>query len=160
MPRRLSVLLVALVLAGCGSSGAAPSTAASPAPSVTASARPPVTALAAAPSTATDLATATPPASPVARATNTPLPAPAPAATPGAALAVAGTGRSGLKLRDQPNGKVLQVLPEGARLQAQGDQQQAAGYTWIHVRTADGKDGWVAAPFVAAPPAATPTAAQ
>jgi len=61
---------------------------------------------------------------------------------------VSGTGKAGLKLRETPNGKVLLVLPEGAGLEAQGDQQQAAGLTWVHVHTADGKDGWVAASFV------------
>lgn len=155
MPRLLSLVALALVLAGCGRSAASPPATASPEQTVPAGALLTATA----PATAATRATATvaPQVSPAPKETNTPLPAPAPATTPGTALAVAGTGKSGLRLREQPNGKVLQVLPEGTRLQSQGEQQQAAGYTWIHVRTADGKDGWVAAPFVAAAPPATPT---
>jgi len=74
---------------------------------------------------------------------------------------VSGTGKAGLKLRETPNGKVLSILPEGASLEAQGEQQQAAGLTWVHVHTTDGKDGWVSASFVsnAASAAGTPRSA-
>lgn len=69
--------------------------------------------------------------------------------TPGAALRVTGTGSVGLRLRDAPNGTPVEVVADGAMLTAVGDPtQQAGGSTWVHVKTADGRTGWVAAQYV------------
>jgi hypothetical protein len=64
-------------------------------------------------------------------------------------LVVTGTGTSGLKLRETPNGKTLAVLREGTPLIALGDQQVEGNYTWLHVRSASKGEGWVASSFVA-----------
>jgi len=55
-----------------------------------------------------------------------------------------------VRLRDAPNGRVLEVLKEGTTVTAVGDpNQEAANNTWVHVHTAKGTDGWVAGQYLA-----------
>jgi hypothetical protein len=70
----------------------------------------------------------------------------------GPAVRVAGTGGTGVTLRESPSttGKRLSVVPEGARLTVVGDDTQAEGRTWKNVKTAAGASGWVASEFVKA----------
>jgi hypothetical protein len=74
------------------------------------------------------------------------------AAPGGPTVRVAGTGGSGVTLREKPGltGRRLSVVPEGARLTVIGDDAQADGRGWRNVKTAAGASGWVAAEFVRA----------
>ena len=75
------------------------------------------------------------------------------AAVPGGpTVRVAGTGGTGVTLRESPSttGRRLSVVPEGARLTVIGEDAQADGRGWKNVKTAAGASGWVAAEFVRA----------
>ncbi|MBC8508237.1 MAG: hypothetical protein H8D34_25550 [Chloroflexi bacterium] len=51
----------------------------------------------------------------------------------------------GVNLRDTPAGEVIQGLPEGALVQAYPEKEiRAGGFTWRHVVTLDGVEGWLA----------------
>jgi len=70
---------------------------------------------------------------------------------------VSGTGTSPLVLRKSPNGAKVADLPAGSTVTAVGDPtQQAAGYTWLHVKSAKGDTGWVATKYLSGGAAATP----
>ena len=97
------------------------------------------------PPTATSTLTVTPTLAPT--ATHTPTPT----ATPVLALVVAGES-GGAHLRAEPgfqspslallaNGTLVQVLP--------GDIVEEGGGFWVHVRTPDGKEGWILATLLA-----------
>jgi beta propeller repeat protein len=82
--------------------------------------------------------------------------APAPAAAPAPApvvvqVRVVGTDGAGVKLRAAPglDGAPIRTIPEGTVLVSTGETRQADGLTWRSVRDADGRDGWVAAEYVA-----------
>ena len=153
-----AVALAAILLAGCGGGNKASNAT----PTATA------TYIVVASPGPTDIPTAV--ASPLAltpapgstpQAAVSPSPAPGGlAGTPAAGqnLVVNGTGKSGLKLRASPDGKVVMLLNEGTALVGLGDQQKSGDYTWLHVRTTKGVEGWVASSYVAAAPtsAATP----
>lgn len=92
-------------------------------------------------------------------------PAPSPAASPTAqppraavptdqVVVVRGTGGAGARLRAQPGnaGQIVTVVPEYTPLWVIGEDRQADGLTWRHVRTRDGTEGWVAASFLASGP--------
>ena len=156
--RRLgAVALAALLLAGCGGSKAATANPTATATYIVVGSPGP-----------TDIPTAV--ASPLALTPgpdSTPQAAASPnptagrlAGTPasGQNLVVSGTGKSGLKLRASPDGKVVMLLTEGTALVGLGDQQKSGDYTWLHVRTTKGVEGWVASSYVAAAPGAAATA--
>jgi hypothetical protein len=71
-----------------------------------------------------------------------------------AALRVARTDGTGVNLRATPgaSGKASAILLEGTTVEVVGDDVQADGRTWRHVRTvgstSDGVTGWVAAQFL------------
>jgi SH3 domain-containing protein len=85
-------------------------------------------------------------------------PAAAPAASPSATPAAAGglkaggsawvTREGGLPLRLRSGaslkGKILDRLAPGTQITLLDGPQQADNHAWWHVRTADGKEGWVA----------------
>jgi hypothetical protein len=78
-------------------------------------------------------------------------------AATGAVYTVSGTGTAPLVLRQSPNGAKITDLPAGSKVTAVGDPtQQAAGYTWLHVKSAKGDTGWVATKYLSGGPAATP----
>ena len=77
-------------------------------------------------------------------------PAPAadePAQPPSAAVEhvkIANTGGAGAILRtDPPRGRQVSALRDGMVLQVLEHQQLPDGSEWLHVRTADGVEGWV-----------------
>jgi hypothetical protein len=64
-------------------------------------------------------------------------------------VAVVGVGVQGLVVRSGPgDGEKLFVADEGTDLRDLGDEQQAYGRAWRHVRDADGVEGWVAAEYL------------
>ena len=82
---------------------------------------------------------------------------PAPAAVEPAAAAntaetvkVANTGRVGAILRaDPPRGRQVAALRDGMVLQVIEHQQLPDGSEWLHVKTAEGAEGWVFSRLVA-----------
>lgn len=70
---------------------------------------------------------------------------------PGARVAVTGTQGSGLNLRAEPGtgGQVVVNAPEGAVLTVVEGPQEADGYAWWKLRTAEGQEGWGAADWLA-----------
>lgn len=78
----------------------------------------------------------------------TPLPTDVPTEIrPGVQVVVQGTGGAGLNLRGEPSteGQIVANAREGAVLTVLDGPQEADGYVWWQVRTADGKEGWGAA---------------
>lgn len=76
---------------------------------------------------------------------------PTPTATPIVCRAVVeGTGGNGLKLRTDPNGEEMVVLPDGSILTLfQGEEaQESGGIVWRRVRTITNQEGWVAQDFI------------
>lgn len=76
---------------------------------------------------------------------------PTPTATPIVCRAVVeGTGGNGLKLRTDPNGEEMVVLPDGSILTLfQGEAaQESGGIIWRKVRTITNQEGWVAQDFI------------
>jgi hypothetical protein len=64
-------------------------------------------------------------------------------------VAVVGVGAQGLVVRSAPgDGEKLFVADEGMDLRDLGDEREAYGRTWHHVRDADGDEGWVAADYL------------
>jgi hypothetical protein len=78
----------------------------------------------------------------------------------GSTYTVTGTGGSNLVLRQAPNGTKIGDVPAGGVVTSLGEPtQQAGSYTWMHVKMANGQQGWVATKFLsggAAAPTATP----
>jgi hypothetical protein len=70
---------------------------------------------------------------------------------PGATVIVQGTGNAGLNLRAQPTTKAAIVITvkEGNSLVVVEGPQEADGLVWWKLRTADGKEGWGAAKYLA-----------
>jgi hypothetical protein len=70
---------------------------------------------------------------------------------PGARVAVTGTQGSGLNLRAEPGtgGAVVVNVREGAVLTVIEGPQEADGYAWWKLRTAEGQEGWGAANWLA-----------
>lgn len=83
----------------------------------------------------------------------TPIPTdpPPPTATPEPELqtAVVASG-VGVYLRQDPSTTApdIEWLLDGTQLVVLPDRQDADGYTWVLVRTADGNEGWVATDFI------------
>jgi hypothetical protein len=64
---------------------------------------------------------------------------------------VANTGGTGAILRaEAPKGKQVASLRDGTDLQVLERQQLPDGSEWLHVRTADGTEGWIFSSLVAA----------
>src|SRR5205085_326175 len=72
------------------------------------------------------------------------------ATTTGERVKVANTGRLGAILRaDPPKGPQVAALRDGMTLQVIEHQQLPDGSEWLHVKTADGTDGWIFSRLVA-----------
>jgi hypothetical protein len=69
---------------------------------------------------------------------------------PGATVVVQGTRGAGLNLRQQPTtyAKIVGSAKEGAELTVLEGPNEADGYVWWRVRTADNKEGWAAAKWL------------
>jgi hypothetical protein len=66
-------------------------------------------------------------------------------------VAVVGVGVQGLVVRSTPgDGDKVYVADEGTDLRDLGDEQEAFGRTWRHVRDPEGADGWVASDYLVA----------
>jgi hypothetical protein len=91
-------------------------------------------------------------ATPVVAQAATPAPTPIPmvaAATPNTVV-IQGTGPAGARLRQAPvDGEIITVLADGTRLTALDETTSAGGQTWQRVRTADDREGWIAAELIA-----------
>jgi hypothetical protein len=73
---------------------------------------------------------------------------------PGAQVVVQGTRGVGLNLRASAStgARILASAKDGATLLVLEGPQQAGGYTWWKVRTADGKEGWAAGEYLVLKP--------
>lgn len=73
---------------------------------------------------------------------------------PGAQVVVQGTLGQGLNLRASPTtlARLVGSARDGNTLTVLEGPQQADGYTWWKVKTADGKEGWAAGKFLALKP--------
>jgi hypothetical protein len=167
--RLLSSAVLALgvpaILSACGGPGAAASTATtSTAPSIVISGAPSsgssssatvatsvaTLSTASAQSGSATIAAVTTSSGAVTTTAATPLPAGG-----GQTYVVTGTGTESLRLRKTPDGAIVSRLADGTVLTAVGDApQQAGSYTWIHVKTTKGVEGWVASAYLVA---ATPS---
>lgn len=88
--------------------------------------------------TPTDIPTATP----------TITPTPTETATPTATItpilaAIIGTDGNGIYMRDEPNGKITYILPEGALVQLTGKRTTTHITLWIEVKDLLGRSGWL-----------------
>ena len=65
---------------------------------------------------------------------------------PGASAWVTRAGGLPLRLRSGPSlsGDVIDRLPPGSKMTLQDGPRNADGHAWWHIRTEDGKQGWVA----------------
>ena len=68
-----------------------------------------------------------------------------------ATVTVKGTGKAGLNLRKKAatSAGIIVTMPEGTELTVVGGPEQADGLVWWKLRTADGKEGWGAADYLA-----------
>ncbi len=143
----LTLLFFGLAL--IGQSSAAPAEAPTRVPTRTVTARPGVATptLGAA---STKLPTSSlPTVAPPPAATNTPAPVaktPAPGAKTAVVTGTADVG--GLKLRETPNGKIIDSLPDGTVVELLGDTQTEVGLEWQRVRDPKGREGWVAGQYL------------
>ncbi len=83
--------------------------------------------------------------------TATPTPAQAPAALAVGVTAEVSAGGAGLNLREGPGltFQVVELLPEGTRVEVVDGPQEVDGYTWWRVRRLDtGREGWAAGEFL------------
>ncbi len=64
---------------------------------------------------------------------------------------VTNTDGQGARLREEPSrsARSLQVVPDGAQVEAIGPEQDGEGLRWRPVRTTDGTRGWIAASLLA-----------
>lgn len=117
--------------------------------------------------TATLSQTPTPAETPTPARTPTPTTSPTPpgpTATPEPErVEVFGVGAGGANLRAEPStsARVVQTIPEGARLTIVGEDREVAGRVWRNVRGESGTEGWLAGEVVrtVSPPTAAPTLA-
>ena len=58
------------------------------------------------------------------------------------------TGGDGVWIRKEPAGDPVKIWPDGAPMLVVGEDRQADGRTWRHVKTLDGVVGWVAADYL------------
>lgn len=119
-----------------------------PTPAVTATAQVPPTETAAPMGPTATIEPATPT---VVLPTEAPVQPPAPTEIgPGATVVVKGTGARGLNLRAQPTTQSERVatVNENAELTVIVGPQEADGFVWWQVETADGKQGWGAADWL------------
>ncbi len=90
--------------------------------------------------------TFTPTVPPTATATITATPTetatPTPTITPILA-AIIGTDGKGIYMRDEPNGKITYILPEGALVQLTGNRATTHITLWIEVKDLLGRAGWL-----------------
>jgi hypothetical protein len=101
---------------------------------------------------ATDTPTVLPTATPTVLPTNTATSTPTLTPTPISATITNTDGR-GLRLRSEPDGTLITILPEGTVVQLlEGQQSDQAGQSWLEVRTTEGQQGWVAADFLTSLP--------
>ena len=96
---------------------------------------------------------AAPVSSPTPAPSPIPVVVPSPAASPvgNPRVRVMGAGAEGVNLRAEPsgNGARLKGLFDGAELEPLGEDVEADGRTWRHVRDpADRSEGWVAGEFL------------
>jgi len=91
--------------------------------------------------TPTPTATPTPTPTPTATPTETPTPTPALAV-------VANTAGYGLRLRDAPEGAIIDTLPEGAPVQILYRRETVEGGEWVEVQDTLGRTGWVSAEYL------------
>jgi uncharacterized membrane protein YidH (DUF202 family) len=91
------------------------------------------------------------PAPPVApQAVTAPSPSPTATVVAPVTLVVQGSCTAGARLRQEPvDGEILAVLLEGTRLTAVGATTVVGGQSWQRVRTADGREGWIASELLA-----------
>ena len=101
-------------------------------------------------STSTPTATATPTPTATAAPTQTPTPTATPTPTPAPAV-VSGTGFSGLLLRKEPGGKIIDGLYEGAPVDLFFQRRVVNGLEWALVRDEKGQMGWVVTRFLNIP---------
>ena len=80
----------------------------------------------------------------------TPLPTPSPQPTktltpsPTPIFAVIFTQNAeGANVRMDPEGEILVSIPDGTLMEVLPGSQVVNGFTWIHVRTPDGDEGWI-----------------
>jgi hypothetical protein len=89
-----------------------------------------------------------------------PIPAAPPELPTPRVLQVANTDGQGLSLRHAPGtADRIRLWAEGTELVDLGGEQEAGGRSWRKVRGGDGREGWVAAEFLAERPALTSIAA-
>ena len=75
---------------------------------------------------------------------------PAPASVSAERVKIANTGGAGAILRaDPPRGRQVAALRDGTDLQVLEHQQLPDGSEWLHVKTAEGAEGWVFSRLVA-----------
>jgi hypothetical protein len=100
-------------------------------------------------STPTASLTPTPTASPTSTSTATPTST----YTPTPVLAyIANTGRSGIYLRDMPNGKIIGSLPEGSAVQILYGREFENNIEWIEIRDLFNRTGWIPVHFLVIKP--------
>jgi hypothetical protein len=82
-------------------------------------------------------------------ATNTPRPGVnTPAAGRKSAVVTGTADVGGLKLRQAPNGDILDSLPDGTVVELLGDKRTEVGIEWLQVRDPKGREGWVAGQYL------------
>jgi hypothetical protein len=103
------------------------------------------------PATATAVITQTPTATVVLPIGGTLEPETPTTIAPGATVVVQGTLGAGLNLREQPStySRVVANAKEGASLLVLEGPRDADGYVWWKLQTANGKEGWGAANWLA-----------
>jgi hypothetical protein len=74
-------------------------------------------------------------------------------ANPDLLLQIANTDGQGARLREEPSRTAcsLQIVPDGAPVEAFGPEQDGEGLRWRPVRTSDGAESWIAASLLAPP---------
>lgn len=82
-------------------------------------------------------------------ATNTPRPVVnTPAAGRKSAVVTGTSDVGGLKLRQTPNGDIIDSLPDGTVVELLGEVQNEVGLEWQKVREPKGREGWVASQYL------------
>ncbi len=132
---------------------ATPTLTPTPGPSPTPTATPTLTATPSPTPTRTRTPTATPTLSPTPTQTPTPTINLTPTSTPTPTFAprlgvISRTGGARVRLRSEPGGNTIALLPEGTVVIVLGEPQEHNGLLWIPVRDAAGREGWVAADYV------------
>ena len=82
-------------------------------------------------------------------ATSTPRPVVnTPAAGRKSAVVTGTSDVGGLKLRQTPNGDIIDSLPDGTVVELLGEVKNEVGIEWQNVRDPKGREGWVAAQYL------------